>query len=130
MRIIYKSILAVLFFINTLYAFDYKAFGIGGDLKSAKSSITLNGEVYTLLPFSDLNINQENVNKDGEYTVLIGTINGKEINPIKIASNYRGETFVIKVFKGTNIFNETTLISQSNEIYINNSYEFFNITIY
>ena len=123
-------ILSILYlFIGNLFAYEYKAFGVGGDMEFSKTEINIKGDVYTLLPFSSLYLDIENVNKDGEYTVFIGKINGEESNPIKVSSNYKNEYIIIKLFKGNTKFNETTFITQSSEIYIDDSYEFFDITL-
>ena len=129
MNKIISAIMYILIFVANLSANEFRAYGIGGDTESSKALINIKGEEYTLLPFSYLNLKIEDMNKDGEYTVFIGKINGKEIAPIKVSSNYKNEYLTIKVFKGSDKFDESTFITQSSDIYTDDSYKFFDLTI-
>lgn len=110
----------ILFFslVSAIIAADYRAYDIGGDTLGSTVTINIKGEEYTLLPFSYLDIKKENVNLDGDFTLLIGTVNGKKIEPIKIASNYKFDTIVVKVFKSKTDFDDNTFVMQTKELFI------------
>lgn len=129
MKIVFKILISSLLLFSFLNASDYRAYGIGGDLESSKSQVTIAGEVYTLLPFSSINVERDDINKDGDYCVLVGELNGKKITPIKIASNYKNNYLSIKVFKGTDDFSDSNLVSKSEEIYTDDSYKFFAVEV-
>lgn len=112
------------------FAYEYRAYDIGGSELRSKSEIMIKGEVYTLLPFSDIRLKKEEVNLDGDFTLLFGKVNGISIKPIKLASNYKLQNIVIKVFKSNSIFDETTFITESQVFFLDNDFLDFSLTIH
>lgn len=122
-------IICCLIFVNLSYAFEYRAYDIGGNEIAAKSVIKIKGEEYTLLPFSTLDLKKDEINLDGDFILLFAKINGKKIEPIKLASNYKSQTIVVKIFKSSNKFDDSTFITKSEEIYIDADLVFFSIDL-
>lgn len=129
MNFVWKIVISCLIFLSTSSAEEYRAYDIGGNEISAKTSIVIEGEEFTLLPFSYLDIKKEDVNLDGDFTLLFGKVNGKELEPIKIASNYKFQPIFVKVFRSNTLFDETTFLIQSKEIFVDEDAVYFSIDL-
>jgi hypothetical protein len=107
--------------------FDYRAWGIGGDGNSSKAIVRINGIGYTVLVYSKLNIEQSNANSSGEFTFLRGTALNKTVSELQINADYNTKEVKLKFFDNQSIFDDTTLIYESNTLIANNdivNYEF------
>ncbi|XPV67464.1 MAG: hypothetical protein ACNI25_09060 [Halarcobacter sp.] len=118
-----RNFFLVLICALALNAFEYRAYDIGGNEITSKSSIKLEAEEITLLPFSFLDIKKDDVNLDGDFTLLFGTVNGKKVEPIKLASNYKLQPILIKAFKNGK------LVGESEELFLDKDVIKFSITI-
>ena len=113
-------VIAFLLF-STTYAFDYRAYDIGGGETGSQSFVELQGEKYMLLPFSTLEVSKDDANLDGDFTLLVGKVNGKSVEPIKVASNYKDQLVVVK------LYHEGSFVAQSGEIYLDTDVKSFHI---
>lgn len=101
--------------------FIYRAWGIGGDSNSSMANIRINGVNYTALVYSKQDIEQSNASTLGDFTLFQGSINSKNLPSLQINSDYLNEDIKIKVFKGTTIFDDTTIVYESDTLTANNS---------
>jgi hypothetical protein len=124
-----KKIFFISIFALSLNAFDFKAYDIGGNESNSKTSIIIKAEEFALLPFSNLDIRKDEVNRDGDFTLIFVKVNDTQLEPIKIASNYKYEPIVIKVFKDKKIFDDSTFVTQSEEFLVDKDVIFISIKI-
>lgn len=94
--------------------FDYRVWGIGGDSSSSMSTLRVNGIPYTIFIYSTHNVEQSNSSISGEFTLFKGSINNKDVPILQINDDYLNKDVKIK------IFNENTIVSQSNIFIPNN----------
>ena len=107
--------------LTLLTASEFRAYDVGGNELGAQSSVELNDKKYVLIPFSYMEVKKGDVNLDGDFTLLFGKVNGKNVEPIKLASNYKFESIVVKLLDGENV------IAESGSIYIDSDVKTFSI---
>ncbi len=118
------------FSITCIAPFIYRTWGLGGDADNSKLTVMVNGVYYTLVAYSNLNIEQSNASTSPDITTFIGTLNSKPItNSFVISNDYNTHEVVIKVFSDENNMTNETLITQSQAITANNSYVTYDIAI-
>lgn len=119
-----KKIIAILFIIAlTLNAFEFRAYDVGGSDLTSQTKVMIKGKEYTLIPFSNLNLKVKDINLDGDFTLVFPIVNGKKLEPLKLASNYKNQVVKVKVF------NEDSLILESEELYLENEVVMFHLNI-
>ena len=102
--------------------YNYKAWGIGGDIPFSKAKSRVNGVTYTVLAYSTLDIDSSSANTSGEATIFVGTLMDKDVPHFQINDDYTNKAVRIKVFKGTTDFNDTTYIGQTEPMIANRDY--------
>lgn len=118
------------FSITCIPPYQYRTWGLGGDEDNSKLTVMVNGVNYTLIAYSNLNIEQSNASTSPDITTFVGTLNSKVItSSFVIANDYNTKDVVIKVFSDENNMTTETLITQSQAITANNSYVTYDITI-
>lgn len=109
--------------------YDYRAWGVGGDDINSMASIRINGIEYSVLVYSKLEIEQSNSDNSGNYTSFLGTIFDKTPSQIKISGDYENKEVKFKLFSSDTVFDDTTLVAQTDTFLANNSYvDYGNIT--
>lgn len=112
---------------GTFDEYEHRAYSIGGDIESSKNTFNLSKKDYTFVSYSAKAMAQDKVSTSGEFFVLIGEINNQKVNQLKLSSDYKESYVVVKVFNSKDIFDETTLVATSSEIFIKDDYTFYNI---
>lgn len=119
-----KKILLLCSLVLVLNAYEYRAYDIGGNSENSKVSIKIKEEVFTLLPFSNLDISSDKISLGGDFILLFISINDQKIKePIKLSSDYKNQAIVLKVFKSDKKFDESTFFLQSNEVYLDKDFK-------
>ncbi|WP_108064298.1 hypothetical protein [Poseidonibacter lekithochrous] len=123
-----KKILLLCSLVLVLNAYEYRAYDVGGNSENSKVSANIKGEVLTLLPFSNLDITPEKISLSGDFILLFVSLNNREIKePIKLSSDYKNQNIVLKVFQSDKKFDESTLLLESKEIYLDSDFRKINI---
>ncbi len=102
--------------------YEYRAFAMGGNTETTKSVFELDGEKYTLVAYSTLNISFDDVSLDSEVNIIIPKLNDKQLPIIQLSNDYSNNHVVFKLFKSQTVFDESTLVNTTSEIYIGSNY--------
>lgn len=108
--------------INDTYSdYKYRAYSIGGDSASSKTTFTQDKELYTALAFSQKNIDKDSTSTLGYFTIILLHVNG-DTKQLKLSSDYKNSEVVVKVYKSDTLFDKSTLVYETSTIYLDDNY--------
>lgn len=103
---------------NCSDGYIYKAQGVSGDITNNTSIFRVNGITYTLIAYSNINIEQSNASSN-QAVVFNGMVLGKSIPNLSISNDYLNNDVVAKLYSGNSVFDETTQIHNTGILSIN-----------
>jgi|GEM_PF-5059081 len=109
--------------------FAFRAWGVGGDKIASKVTFTFKDENYTAIPYSTKDISFLNASTSGNFYLLIGKLNDKDITPIQLSSDYINSDIVVKIFKSKDVFNSSTFVYETNVLFTSGNHQYFNIKL-
>jgi len=102
--------------------YEYRAYAMGGNTETTKSVFELDGDKHTLVAYSTLNIALDDVSLDSEVNIIIPKFDDKQLPIIQLSNDYTNSHIVFKLYKSETIFDESTLVNTTSEIYIGSNY--------